>query len=107
MPEFDWSNDELRKSFEEDLAVHRKIKKDWNILKKIKWFSGVIGFQACLIVCFYGTICYTIVNDARNEKIEKEAQMKSVCFSNSITNNIDYRGGSRRSRGCNAPVAKT
>ena len=80
MPEFDWSNDQFRKSFEEDLAVHRKIKKDWNIFKKIKWFSGVIGFQAFLIVCFYGVICYTIVNDARNEKIEIEAQMKAVCF---------------------------
>ena len=89
MPVFDWNDDELRKSFEEDLAVHRKIKKDWNIFKKIKWFSGVIGFQACLVVSFYGTICYTIVNDARNEKIEKEAQMKAVCFINLITINID------------------
>ena len=80
MPVFDWSNDELRKSFEKDLLIHRNLKKDLTFCEKIRWFTGVIGIQAFLVICFYGTACYQIINDAKNEKIEKEAKMKAVCF---------------------------
>ena len=52
MPVFDWSNDELRQSFEKDLMVHRKLKKDWTCFEKMKWFTGHTGFFDCHNLAF-------------------------------------------------------
>ena len=80
MPVLDWNNDELRNQYEEDLFIHRKIKKNWTWSKKLQWFVGIIGFQACLVICFYGTVCFYIVKDAKEKKIAEEEAMKEVCI---------------------------
>lgn len=75
MPSIDWSRDEERKEFENDLAVYRATKKNYSLLQWLRWFSGVVLLPALLVLAFYGPVGYTIVNDARQEKIEKEEAM--------------------------------
>ena len=82
MPVFDWSNDKLRKEYEDELSHHRRMKIEWPWYKLVLWFSGVIGFPALLAASFYGAVSYEMRKDALNEKTEKEAEMKAVCFFN-------------------------
>ena len=85
MPLIDWSTDEQRIQFEKDLKAHRGIKKKYSWIQWLLWFSGVIILPVMLVLCFYGPVAYTIVNDQRNIDSEQSIKMDRHTSDN-ITN---------------------
>ena len=76
MPSIDWSDHKQRKEFENDIEAHRDVKRKYSWPQWLLWSTGIIIFPACLVLAFYGPVGYNIVNDARQEKIDKEEAMK-------------------------------
>ena len=74
MPSVDWSSDFQRLQFENDLKAHRDIKKKYPWSQWLLWLSGIILMPAFLVLCFYGPVGYTIVND--QYKIDEEQAIK-------------------------------
>ena len=87
MPLIDWSTEEQRKQFEKDLNDHRGIKKTYSWIQWLLWFSGVIILPAMLVLCFYGPVAYTIVNDQRNIDSEQQSRKIDRYTSDNFTNN--------------------
>ena len=58
------------------MEAHRDIKRNYSWPQWLLWFTGIILFPASLVFAFYGPVAYIIVNDARQEKIDKEEAMQ-------------------------------
>ena len=88
MSSIDWSNDAERIEFENDLEVHRATRKNYSLSQWLQWFCGIVLLPALLVLAFYGPVGYTIVNDARKEKIDKEEYYINISFEN-MTEDLD------------------
>ena len=88
MSSIDWSNDAERIEFENDLEVHRAMRKNYSLSQWLQWFCGIVLLPALLVLAFYGPVGYTIVNDARKQMVVKEEDDITISFVN-MTEDLD------------------
>ena len=96
MPSIDWSNDEQRKQFENDIQAQRDNRRKYSWWQWLLWFSGVILLPAMLVFCFYGPVGYSIVNDQRkidteeSGKRERQESRNASITEELVKNHVDY-----------------